>query len=411
MKSCTYLLIGGGLAAHNAAKKIRELDAAGSIVMICQEPHRPYDRPPLTKGFMQGKTPAEKVFLSEPEFYAQHHIEMLAGVAVTALDTQRKTATLADGRGIAFDKALLAMGGRPTRLTIPGVELPGVLTMRTLDDAQAISAQAAPGRHAVIIGGGFIGMELSASLTQRGARATILDSGPHIWSRFAGRELADYFQTYARQRGVVFHNSVAIDEIRGDDRAQSVAIQGGRDIPCDFVVVAAGIVPNVELAQQAGLTVDNGVVVDERLRTSHADLYAAGDLCNFYDPYAGRRRRVEHWGQADYTGALAGENMAGGQRNYDLLPYVFSDIFDLHLEFAGDEHQAQQTLLRGRYEDYAFAVLYLRDGVVSAFFSVNLKKKQFQPLQKLIEKRVDVRGKEKQLQDPAFDVLSLTAGA
>ena len=195
--------------------------------------------------------------------------------------------------------------------------------------------------------------------------------------------------------------------LEGDRQVRAVLTESGQSVPCDFACLALGIVPNVELAQQAGLAVDNGVVVDEFLRTSHGDVYAAGDLCNYPDPYFGRRRRVEHWGQADYTGTLAGQNMAGQAARYDLMTYVWSDIFDLHLEFAGDEHASDRQILRGRYEDKAFSVLYLKDNRLNAHFSVNLKRKQFSPLQKLIEKKIDLAGKDDSLRDPAFDIATL----
>jgi NADPH-dependent 2,4-dienoyl-CoA reductase/sulfur reductase-like enzyme len=208
---------------------------------------------------------------------------------------------------------------------------------------------------------------------------------------------------------VTFYNAQRVSRIEGAAGPTAVVMASGTAIPCDMVIVAVGIVPNVELAQQAGLAVDNGVVVNERLQTSHPDIYAAGDLCNYSDPYFDRRRRVEHWGHASYTGTLAGQNMAGAGQPYNLMSYVFSDIFDLHLEFAGDEHGFDRGIFRGRMEDKAFSVLYLKDSRLVAHFSVNLKRKQFSPLQKLIEKKVNLEGKEPQLADMSFDVSTLTA--
>jgi len=186
-------------------------------------------------------------------------------------------------------------------------------------------------------------------------------------------------------------------------------LASGKTIACDLVVIALGIELYTELAQQAGLKMGDGVIVDEFMRTSNPDIYAAGDIANYPDPYFGYRRRVEHWGQADYTGALAGANMAGGSEKYQLLTYVFSDVFDLHLEFGGDERQHERTIVRGKTDDNSFAVLYIKGGCVTAFFAVNLKKKQYQPLNQLIEQKVDVAGKESQLADMSFDVQNLLA--
>jgi NADPH-dependent 2,4-dienoyl-CoA reductase/sulfur reductase-like enzyme len=409
MNSAKYLIVGGGLSGHNAAKALRAADPQGNIVILSNEPHRPYDRPPLTKDYMQGKTPVEKTYYEPAQWYGQQNITLLVDRQVQRLDAQAKVVKLANGQEWSFEKALLATGGRPVKLDLPGIDLPGVHYFRTLSDAVAVSDKITPGLSVAIIGGGFIGLELASSLTQRGAKVSVIDGGPHIWSRFADPTLAGFFTRYCQDRGVTFYNAQRVSRIGGAAAPTSVVTTSGTIIPCDLVIVAAGIVPNVELAQQAGLTVDNGVVVNAQLQTSHPDIYAAGDLCNYPDPYFNRRRRVEHWGQADYTGTLAGQNMAGANEPYNLLSYVFSDIFDLHLEFAGDEHGFDRVIVRGRMEDKAFAVLYLKNSRLVAHFSVNLKRKQFSPLQKLIEKKVDLAGRETQLADMIFDVSTLTA--
>jgi NADPH-dependent 2,4-dienoyl-CoA reductase/sulfur reductase-like enzyme len=411
MNSARYVIVGGGLSGHNAAKAIRAADPQGSVVILSNEPHRPYDRPPLTKDYMQGKTPAEKTYYESVQWYGEQNITLLLDCQVERLDAQAKTVTLAGGEEWSFDKALLATGGRPVKLDLPGIELPGVHYFRTLADAVTVSDKVAPGNSVAIIGGGFIGLELASSLTQRGAKVSVIDGGPHIWSRFADETLAGFFTRYCQDRGVKFYNAQRVSRIEGTTGPTSVVTASGTTVPCDLVIVAAGIVPNVELARQAGLAVDNGVVVNERLQTSDPDIYAAGDLCNYPDPYFGRRRRVEHWGQADYTGTLAGRNMAGANQPYDLMSYVFSDIFDLHLEFAGDEHGFDRVIVRGRMEDKAFSVLYVKGSRLVAHFSVNLKRKQFSPLQKLIEKKVDLAGRQTQLADMSFDVSTLMAAA
>ena len=420
MKSVKYLLIGAGLASQRAAAKIRERDAAGSILMVGREGHLPYDHPPLSKDYMQGKTPVEKVFLQPREFYQERAIELALGQTVDQLDAAGKTAALSGeaggspggarpGETVRFEKALIATGGRPIPLDVPGATLPGVHYLRTLDDAEAISREASPGRRCVIVGGGFIGLELACSLTQRGVTVTLLERGERIWRRFADERLSAHIEDHCTARGVTILKNERVVRFGGNGRVSSAVTASGRELPCDFVCAAIGVLPNVELARRAGLEMDNGIVVNDRLQTSNPDIYAAGDVVNFPDPHAGRRRRVEHWGGADYGGGLAGGNMAGGSRSYDILTYVWSDLFDLHLEFAGDESPPEKIVVRGGFSDKSFAMLYLTAGRLAAYYAVNYKRKQYLPLQKLITSRLDLAGREAQLQDPAFDVSTLLA--
>ena len=407
MRSTKYLLIGGGLAAGQAAKQLRENDAGGTITLVGEEPYVPYDRPPLSKEFLRGQKPREALFFDPEQYFHDHDVELVLGAAVRALNLPNKTATLGNGEAIGFEKALIATGGQPVRLQLPGGDLPGVHYLRTVDDAAAIAAVAGPGARAVIIGAGFIGMEVAASLTQRGVEVTVIEAQPHIWARFANATLAGFVQGYCAQNGVAFHTNELVTEIRGRGRPSAVVTRSGKQLACDFVCIGVGIVANVELAQQAGLKVDNGVVINEHLQSSHPDIYAAGDVANYLDPVFGKRRRVEHWGHAEYSGQLAGQNMAGVRKTYDLVTYVWSDIFDLHLEFAGDESEHDQVLLRGRLEDKRFAVLYLKQGVLTAYFAMNTIAKDFPALQRLIRQKTDLRGKEAQLRDPTVSIKAL----
>ncbi|MGH7376110.1 MAG: NAD(P)/FAD-dependent oxidoreductase [Candidatus Methylomirabilales bacterium] len=407
MKSTKYLLIGGGLASGQAAKQLREQDPPGAITLVGEEPYVPYDRPPLSKEFLRGEKPRAQLFFDPEQYFRDQGIDLFLAVAVKRLELATKTALLANGETITFEKALLATGGRPVRLKLPGADLPGVHYLRTLDDAAAIAAEAGPGTRAVFIGAGFIGMEVAASLTQRGVRVTAIEAQPHIWARFADPTLAGFFQAYCAEKGVTFHTNEMVAEIRGKGRPSSVLTKSGKELPCDFVCIGVGIVPNVELAQEAGLQVANGIVVNEYLQTSHPDIYAAGDVANYLDPVIGKRRRVEHWGHAEYCGQLAGQNMAGARNPYDLLTYVWSDIFDLHLEFAGDESEHDQVLLRGHFQEKSFTVLYLKHHILTAYFAINTSAKDFPTLQRLIRLKKDLSGKEDHLQDPALPLKGL----
>lgn len=407
MKSTKYLLIGGGLASHNAATRIRQLDPDGSIVMVGREFEPPYNRPPLTKEYMQGKISRDRVFLETRDYYTQHNIETLFGKSVEQLDAKEKVVTLDDRTQIRFEKALLATGGTPVHLGLRGIQQTNVFYFRTLEDALQVSAEAAPGSRAVIIGAGFIGMELAASLTLRGVEVSVIQKAPQLWSRFTNQKLAQFFQDYCAERGVRFHLSEEVMELQGQGQVSAVELKSGGAIPCDFVCVAVGIQPNVQLAEQAGLKVDNGVVCNEYLQSSDPDIYAAGDILNYPDPYFDTRRRVEHWGQADYTGALAGGNMAGERKKYDLLTYVWSDIFDLHLEFGGDEREYDRMLIRGRLGDESFSVIYLKNDVMTAYFAINASKVEYQTLGKIIESRRNLKGNEEHMEDPSFDLKNL----
>jgi NADPH-dependent 2,4-dienoyl-CoA reductase/sulfur reductase-like enzyme len=401
------LIVGGGLAGGRAVNALRERDPEGSITLVGEEEHVPYYRPPLSKGFLRGEKDREKIRLAGEEHYRDAKVDLILGKRVESLDPDAKEVTLEDGETLRFEKALLATGGTPVRPPIPGIDLPNVFVLRNLEDAEAIREAAQPGTEAVIVGAGFIGMELASSLTQMGVDVTVVEMMPQLWPRFAGEDLALYFEGLFEERGVAVRVGQKVTEIRGEPRGLVVETEEGLELPADFVIVAAGIRPNVELAEEAGLEVEDGVVVDAQLRTSHPDVYAAGDIANYPDPHFDKRRRVEHWGQADYTGTLAGHNMAGAGEEYDLLTYVWSDIFDRHLEFAGDPTGKEQVLQRGELGDETFVIFYLRDGRMRAYFAVNADEEDLANWQKLIEQRRDLSGMEWQLRDVEFPPMHL----
>lgn len=407
MKTTKYLLIGGGLASGQAAKKIRERDPVGAITIVGDEPYVPYDRPPLSKEFLRGEKPKEALFFDPPDFFRERNIDLVLGNPVRILRQEHKTVELASGDAISFEKALIATGGRPIRLRLPGADLPGVFYLRTVDDSAGIAAEAKAGKRVVIIGAGFIGLEVAATLAQRGVHVTVVETMAHIWARFADAAIAGFFQSYCAEKGIVFRTGEQVTEIRGTGRASAAVTKSGAELPCDFVCIGVGIVPNVELARDAGLAVDNGIVVNEFLQTSDPDIYAAGDVASYVDPIFQKRRRVEHWGHAEYTGQLAGQNMAGGHDAYDMITYVWSDIFDLHLEFAGDESERERVLMRGSFQDRSFTVLYLKQNALTAYFSVNGNAKDFQPMQRLIRQKKDLSSTIAELQDPSFAIKGL----
>lgn len=407
MRSTKHLLIGGGLASSQAAKILAAKDPGAPVTLVCREPHLPYDRPPLSKEFLRGEKTRDELTYDPASFFDEHNITVLLGEPVAGLDPGAKIATLKTGETIRFEKALIATGGEPVRLTLSGSSLGGIHYLRRVDDSLAIKAEVSPGREALVIGAGFIGMELAASLTRLGVRVTVIEALPQIWSRFLDATLAVHIRGYYEKKGISFLTGESVREFKGQARVERVVTNSGREIACDFVCVGVGIRPEVRIAEDAGLAVQNGIVVNERLRTSHPDIFAAGDAANYPDPIFGKRRRVEHWGFAEYTGQVAGLNMAGIEQKYDLLSYAWSDIFDLHIEFAGDESEHDRVLVRGSLDAASFTVLYLKSDVLRAYFAVNTDSREFPALQKLIRRKTPLGGRDAALRDLEFDLKRL----
>jgi NADPH-dependent 2,4-dienoyl-CoA reductase/sulfur reductase-like enzyme len=408
MKETKYLLIGGGLASMQAAKMLALRDSGASIVMVCAEPQLPYDRPPLSKDFLRGENAPDTLTYENETYFQDNGIRVLLGQSVVAINPAKRTAAIEDGSTIHYEKALIATGGDPVSLDLPNQDLCGIHYLRTVGDAQAIAANAGPGKRAVVIGGGFIGMELAASLTQTGTRVTVIEAAPHIWPRFLDAETAARIQDYCTRHYVRFRTGQTATELVGSERVTAVRITSGEKIACDQVCVGVGIQPRIALAKQAGLAVDDGIVVDEFLRTSHPDIYAGGDVVNFPDPVFGRRR-VEHWGHAEYCGQVAGLNMAGAEQPYDLLSYVWSDIFDLHIEMAGNERDHDRVLMRGDLQSESFTVLYLKHDRLRAYLAVNGNRREYPKLQKLIRSRLNLANRDTELRDPAFELRDLVS--
>jgi 3-phenylpropionate/trans-cinnamate dioxygenase ferredoxin reductase component len=402
-----YLLIGGGVASYNAAKQIRRADSDGSILMACEELVPPYDRPPLSKEYLRGEKSFTDLAYESIDDLEAANIDLALGASVESINAAARTARDSTGRTVHFEKALIATGGRPVRLNLPGADLTGVHYLRTVADTDGIAAEAEAGRRAVIVGGGFIGVELAASLTQRGLSVTVIEALPRIWQRFAEEQLSSYIQRYCSDRGVVFRTETSVAALEGDGRVSAVVTVAGESLPAGLVCIGVGIRPNVELASAAGLALDNGIVVDEFLRSSDPNIYAAGDVINYFDAIAGKRRRVEHWGHAEYSGQVAGKNMAGASVKYDFLSYVWSDIFDLHLEFAGDESDHDMVVQRGSLDDRTFEILYLKEDRLSAFYGINTSDRDLGSLRRLIQTKRDLTGRDADLQNPEFNLRGL----
>ncbi len=388
MDHTRYLIVGGGLAGGSAIEAIRVRDGEGRIVLVSEERHLPYDRVPLSKDYLTGELRRENLFLQGSEFYQEQRVETLLGRRAQRLKLQARTAVLDDSRELQFERLLLATGGRPRRLRIPGNDLPGIYYLRTLDDSDAIQAAMSNSRRAVIVGGGFIGCEIAAACAKKGIGTTILEVGPSLLNAALDPETAQWMTQYLVNQGVHFvGNETAARFIDEKSQVAGVETTLGRRIPGNFVVVGIGIEPNVELAQEAGLRIDNGIVVNEQLETDEVGVFAAGDAARFYSPLFEKHLRVEHYDVAMKHGEIAGANMAGADEKFADLPHFFSSLFKVRTEVWGDPIQRDKIVRRGSLalsEKGGFAQFYLNQGRIQAYLSVNRPHEEQQTAEKLV---------------------------
>jgi len=359
-----YVIVGAGLAGISAAEGIRELDSRGSILVLGREPDLPYDRPPLTKQLWFGKKKPEEVFLHPRAWYEANGIDLVGRTSARQLDLPGKVVIDEAGVRHGYQKLLLATGGEPRRLTIPGGDLQGICYYRTLADYQRIRAEAQPGRAALVIGGGFIGSELAAALSHAGSEVTMIfpDSylGQRVFPEALGRALAKLYQ----ERGIrILSSNVPTSIVREGDRFVTHT-RDGAQVRSDVVVAGVGIRPAVELALQAGLATDDGIVVNDRLQSTNPDVYVAGDAARFPYTALGRSMRVEHWDNAQTQGKHAGRNMAGAADSYLHMPYFFSDLFEFGYEAVGEISTKLESFADWHEENRKGVIYYLADGRV-----------------------------------------------
>jgi 3-phenylpropionate/trans-cinnamate dioxygenase ferredoxin reductase subunit len=326
MDSDTFVIVGAGLAGAKTAEALRTQGFSGSLTLIGEEPHLPYERPPLSKDFLAGKAERDNVFVHTPDWYAEHRVELRLGVAVTALDPAGHTVTLADGDRLDYTKLMLATGSSPRPLPIPGADATGVHYLRRIEDAERIRDLFGVAHHLVVIGAGWIGLEVTAAARQAGLDVTVLESLELPLLRVLGPETAQVFADLHTAHGVRFRYGVRVTGIRTDaGRATGVLLADGTVLDADAVVVGIGAAPNTGPAERAGLAVDNGVLVDATLRTSDPDVFAAGDIAHVSHPVLGRRVRVEHWAAAINQPPVAAAGMLGEPTDYTELPYFYTD--------------------------------------------------------------------------------------
>jgi 3-phenylpropionate/trans-cinnamate dioxygenase ferredoxin reductase subunit len=371
----TYVIIGASLAGAKAAETLREEGFGGAVVLLGDERERPYERPPLSKGYLLGKDEKSSIYVHEAGWYDDHDVDLRLGVTATAIDRAARRVTLDDGHTLGYDRLLLANGASPRRLPVPGADLGGVLYLRRVEDSERLAEAFRGGGRVVIVGAGWIGLEVAAAAREAGCDVTVVEPEAVALYRHLGPELGEVFAGLHTDHGVTFRFGESVSELRGTagQVAEAVTSSGAR-LPADTVVVGIGAAPNAGLAAAAGLEVGNGVVVGATLRTSDPDIYAAGDVANAYHPLFGRRIRVEHWANALNGGPAAARSMLGQDVGYDHVPYFFSDQYDLGMETAGlpEPGTYDQVVYRGDRASREFIAFWLSGGVVVAGMNVNV---------------------------------------
>jgi 3-phenylpropionate/trans-cinnamate dioxygenase ferredoxin reductase component len=385
----TFVIVGASLAGAKAAETLRAEGLAGRVVLVGAEPERPYERPPLSKAYLQGKAERDKAFVHEPSFYADHDIELRVGETVTGLDPGRRELALGSGERLSFDRLLLATGAEPRRLSIPGSGLEGIHYLRTLADSEALRQRLDAGGRLVVVGAGWIGAEVAASARQLGVDVTAIEPYSVPLERVLGHEVGAIYRDVHRDHGVELLLETGVAAFDGSTRVERVRTEDGREIECDIVVVGIGAQPRTRLAAAGGLAVGNGILVDERLETSVPGIFAAGDVANHLHPLLGRLR-VEHWANALNQGPAAARGMLGSSEAYERLPYFFSDQYDVGMEYSGHAVDWDRVVFRGDVEEREFIAFWLSGDRVVAGMNVNVWDVT-DPIQRLIRGRVAVR--------------------
>jgi apoptosis-inducing factor 3 len=365
-KSERVVIVGGGAAGFAAAEMLRREGFAGSVTLLSSDESAPYDRPNCSKDYLAGNAPEDWMPLKPPEFYTQHAITLELGAEVTAIDAKAQQVTLAGGRNIAFDKLLLATGAEPVRLDIPGAGEPHVHVLRSLADARAIIAAAKTARSAVVIGASFIGLEVAASLRARELEVHVVAPEQRPMERVLGRELGDFIRGLHEEHGVLFHLEETATAIKG----RTVTLKGGTTLSADLVVVGVGVRPRIKLAEQAGLAVDRGVLVNEYLETSAPGIYAAGDIARWPDPHTGDKLRIEHWVVAERQGQAVARNMMGQRTRFAEVPFFWSQHYDLPINYVGHAEKWDKLEIEGDIAARDCLLRYRRDGKVLAVASI-----------------------------------------
>jgi NTE family protein len=397
-----FLLVGGGLASATAAETLRLEGADGSIAILSAEEYPPYQRPPLSTQFLLGTQTEDRLSIFDDSFYHEHSIDVVLGARAAHLDANHHVIRTDRAGEFQFRKLLIATGAAPIRLQSPGSTLSGIHYLRTLTDALNIRCSAETARCAVVVGGSFLAIELAASLSARGIHVTLVAMEQILLDKLQSRSISDFFNQYYRQHGVEIVVGDEVIGFLGEGRIEGVRTRSGKILPCDLALVATGVAPEVGFLQGSGIEVNDGIVVDRYLQTNLPDIFAAGDVANFFDPVFNVRRRIEHWDNAIKQGRLAAKNMLGQRSPYDEVSYFFCDVFDITFDFFGYPEIADKKIARGSLDDRSFALFYLKEEVPRALFSLGRPAQETKAVEALIRYRVNLHAMMSKLNDPQF---------
>lgn len=408
MREFDYLIVGGGLCAASAVDGIRELDGTGSIGVFSDEPDPPYHRPPLSKEYLQTPDAPRELLHVKPAgwFEDQAGVTLLNDTSIDRLDAGLRTVRTSEGEVFHADRILLATGGRARTLSLPGAELDGILTLRTASDSELLREFAPAANGVVLVGAGFIGMELAASLRKLDVDVLVLDVEPRVWASIFPEAVSGFLRRYFEERGVRFMLGSRVSAFEGAGELSRVVLETGEEVSAELAIVGVGLVPNTALAEEAGLGVQDGIVVDAYAETTAAHIYAAGDVARLPDPVFGDLTRVEHWDHAKAHGKLAGRNMAGAREEYDHLSYFFSHVFDLSINVFGRTGDADRAIVSGELDSGRSIVYCATDGRLTGTILINAND-AMDECRELVRSRLTVDELLAQLENPDTELGEL----
>ncbi len=383
----TVVIVGAGQAGGTCAMELHKKGFEGRIVIIADEDYIPYKRPPLSKTYLSGEATLDSLYVMKAEKLEAAGIECLTNTKVESINRENKSVILSNGEPLSYDKLVLTTGGRPRPLPVEGAEADNVFLLRSIADVDAIKARCGEGKKIIIIGGGFIGLEVAAVAVKQGMNVTVLEGLDRVLARVASPEASAFYEKTHREAGVDLRTGAAVTGFEGSPEVTHVVLGDGSKIEADFVVVGIGLIPNTELAEAAGLEVDNGIIVDDHACTSDENIYAAGDCTNYPNLFYGRRMRLESVQNAMDQARTAADNLVGIDSVYDAQPWFWSDQYDLKLQMVGLSQGYDETVVRGNPDERSFSVFYLKDGVIISMDAIS-RPKDFMMSKKLIAERV-----------------------
>lgn len=365
------VIVGGGQAGYQTAESLRQEGYEGSITIVAEENTPPYQRPPLSKAYLLGEIDRARLLFRTPEYYSDKNIDLRLNTRAESIDRDAKQVTLSDGDSLDYDDLVLVTGARTRTLPIPGSDLNGIYTLKTLDDVDLIEAQLAKASEVVVVGAGFIGLEFAAVASKVGKNVTVLEAAPRVMGRVVTEQLSQYFENYHREKGVEIVCNAFADSFSGEDAVSAVNCKDGSSYPAQLVVVGIGVIANIELAEAAGLACNNGIVVNEQCQTEDPNIYAAGDCAVFEHPFAGKAIRLESVQNAADQGRVVAANITGNAKHYDTVPWFWSDQHDLKLQMVGLQDGCDRTVVRGDIATNKFSLFHFRGDELRAVDSVN----------------------------------------